>query len=61
MSFVKKSAFWKTVCKGPQYSHDKVPSLKGKVALVTGANTGLGYATMVSLAGHGAHVIAACR
>ncbi|KAF9303809.1 hypothetical protein BGZ74_003001 [Mortierella antarctica] len=61
MSFVKKSAFWKAVFKGPRYSYDKIPDLSSKVALVTGANTGLGYATMVALAGHGAHVIAACR
>ncbi|KAF9317092.1 hypothetical protein BG003_001204 [Podila horticola] len=61
MSHLSKAAFWKSICKDPQYSHDKIPDLKGKVALVTGANTGLGYATMVSLAGHGAYVIAACR
>ncbi|KAG0036608.1 hypothetical protein BGZ82_003984 [Podila clonocystis] len=61
MSYLKKAAFWKSICKSPQYSHDKIPDLHGKVALVTGANTGLGYATMVSLAGHGAYVIAACR
>ncbi|KFH63135.1 hypothetical protein MVEG_11172 [Podila verticillata NRRL 6337] len=61
MSFFKKAAFWKAVFKGPHYSNDKIPDLTSKVALITGANTGLGYATMVALAGHGAHVIAACR
>jgi len=61
MSNLKKPAFWKTFFTSPRYSHDQIPNLSGKVALVTGANTGLGYATMVSLAGHGAHVIAACR
>ncbi|KAI9239389.1 MAG: hypothetical protein BYD32DRAFT_411400 [Podila humilis] len=60
-SFLKKTSFWKTYLKGAHYSHDKIPDLSGKVAIITGANTGLGYATMVALGAHGAHVIAACR
>jgi NAD(P)-dependent dehydrogenase (short-subunit alcohol dehydrogenase family) len=36
-------------------------SLAGKVALVTGASRGLGYATAVHLASEGAHVIATAR
>jgi protochlorophyllide reductase len=40
--------------------HD-VPSLEGKVALVTGANSGLGLATAKVLANHGARVLLACR
>jgi NAD(P)-dependent dehydrogenase (short-subunit alcohol dehydrogenase family) len=36
-------------------------SLKGKTALVTGANSGLGYYTTLGLARKGAHVIMACR
>ncbi|KAF9317095.1 hypothetical protein BG003_001207 [Podila horticola] len=59
-SFFKKTTFWKTYLKGPHYSHDKIPDLSGKVAVATGANTGLGYATMVTLGAHDAHVIAAC-
>ncbi len=37
------------------------PSLEGKIAVVTGANTGLGYETAKALAKKGAHVIMACR
>jgi len=36
-------------------------SLEGKVAFVTGANTGIGLETTIWLAGAGAHVILACR
>ncbi len=33
----------------------------GRIAIVTGANTGLGYETASALAGTGARVILACR
>lgn len=36
-------------------------SQKGRIAVVTGANTGLGYATAKALAGTGMKVIMACR
>jgi len=38
-----------------------IPDLTGRVAVVTGANRGLGFETAKALAGHGATVIAACR
>ena len=38
-----------------------MPDLSGKVALVTGASRGLGYAAAKALAAEGAHVIALAR
>jgi len=40
---------------------DAIPDLSGKVAVVTGANSGLGYHTTLELARKGAHVVLACR
>ena len=40
---------------------DQAPSQAGKIALITGANVGLGYETAIGLAQKGAKVILACR
>ena len=38
-----------------------IPDQTGRVAVITGANTGLGYETAAALAGHGAQVVLAVR
>ena len=46
---------------GNQWTLADMPRLDGKLALVTGANRGLGLEIVVGLAGAGARVIMACR
>mgnify|MGYP002628082602 FL=1 len=43
------------------WSTQDIPDLHGKVAVVTGANGGLGLASAKALAGSGAHVVMAAR
>lgn len=44
-----------------RWTENDIPDLGGKTALVTGANSGLGLATVQALAAHGATVVLTCR
>ncbi|KAG0042831.1 hypothetical protein BGZ83_012132 [Gryganskiella cystojenkinii] len=55
-------SYWKLNLMTPNnFSYAQIPDLTGKVAIVTGANSGIGLATTVGLASRGARVIMACR
>ncbi|KAK7035787.1 hypothetical protein R3P38DRAFT_606168 [Favolaschia claudopus] len=51
-AFFKSSSAW---------TSNDIPDLKGRVAVVTGGNAGLGYTTVLELARHGAKVYMASR
>ena len=44
-----------------QWTTADIPDLTGKAAIITGANSGVGYETALELARHGATTIFACR
>jgi NAD(P)-dependent dehydrogenase (short-subunit alcohol dehydrogenase family) len=44
-----------------QWTSNDIPDQHGKVAVVTGGNSGIGYEAALALAGKGAHVILAVR
>jgi NAD(P)-dependent dehydrogenase (short-subunit alcohol dehydrogenase family) len=44
-----------------KWTTEQIPSQAGKIALVTGANSGIGYQAARELARHGAHVLLGCR
>jgi NAD(P)-dependent dehydrogenase (short-subunit alcohol dehydrogenase family) len=46
---------------GSNWTAAQIPSQAGKTALVTGANSGIGYQAALELARHGAHVLLGCR
>lgn len=43
------------------WTKENIPDQSGKTAIVTGANSGIGYETALALYENGAHVIIACR
>jgi NAD(P)-dependent dehydrogenase (short-subunit alcohol dehydrogenase family) len=44
-----------------QWTHNDIPNQSGKLAVITGSNSGIGYEAALALAGKGAHVILAVR
>jgi NAD(P)-dependent dehydrogenase (short-subunit alcohol dehydrogenase family) len=46
---------------GENWTTDHIPELSGKVIIVTGGNSGLGFESVKAFATRGAHVVLACR
>ncbi|MEO7030338.1 MAG: SDR family NAD(P)-dependent oxidoreductase, partial [Acidobacteriaceae bacterium] len=47
--------------KSNKWTTEQIPPQTGKTALITGANSGIGYQAALVLARHGAHVLLGVR
>ncbi len=61
LNFIGPLAYFSRGRKQSDWSEADVPDVSGKIAIVTGANSGIGYETARVLAQRGATVIMACR
>jgi NAD(P)-dependent dehydrogenase (short-subunit alcohol dehydrogenase family) len=61
MSNMSAKERWQAMARRPRWTTGDIPSLVGRRAIITGANSGLGLQTSLSLARHGASVVLACR
>ena len=43
------------------WTTNDIPDQTGKIIIITGANSGLGYESTLALAEKGAHIVMACR
>jgi NAD(P)-dependent dehydrogenase (short-subunit alcohol dehydrogenase family) len=51
----------RTRMSGTPWTRADIPDQTGRIAIITGANTGVGFQTATALASHGAHVVLAVR